>query len=152
MSSVPGSDKAVLQNQLKALAAESKSYAQQLSLEIIQSTVNDINTLEATKADKLAGVNVTIPTSGWVDDKTGTYRYHKDIPISGITAADRVDLTVAVASMDTAVTCGLCPTSETITNALRIRSAVVPAGSISATYWIHKAYTGTETASEEGDQ
>lgn len=108
-----------------------------------------IETMAKVKADKGNSVALTIPVKGWASDEveddetedgdepeTDSYPYYLDIPIEGLTAKDRVDVTVAASSASAAVSCGLCPTTETLSGALRLRSASEPTETITAEYWV----------------
>lgn len=80
----------------------------------------------------------SIPTSGWSSDSTAGYPYYYDLSVSGVTASDRADVPIAPASVSTAVKCGMCPFSETLSGKVRIRAAKIPTAAISAEYWIEK--------------
>lgn len=79
---------------------------------------------------------ITIPTSGWQSDSTAGYPKYYDISVTGITAKDRAEITISHSSLDTAKTCGLCPTNETLAGKIRVRAASIPTAAISAEYWI----------------
>jgi len=55
-----------------------------------------------------------------------------------LTADDRASINLAPTSIQTAISCGICPTCETLAGKIRIRSAQVPSAVISAQYWIEK--------------
>lgn len=90
------------------------------------------------KQDRGTGEKITIPASGWVSGQGGQYPYRYDIPAVGATVNDRADISIAPESVGTAVDCGLCPTTETITGAIRLRSAVKPTADMAAEYWLHQ--------------
>ena len=93
---------------------------------------DDLNAMK--KGESIA---VTIPTTGWVKDTTYTdYPYCYDIAVSGITAKDRVGITIAPGSMANAVACKLCPTNNTMANKIRLWTKTVPTAAISAEYWL----------------
>ena len=104
-----------------------------------------IEELEAIKADKGTGVALTIPATGWTaaeDDETGdadvsAYPYYLDIAEAGVTALDRVDVTVAPEGIEAATACGLCPVSETLAGVIRLRAVNAPTEAIAAEYWLH---------------
>lgn len=81
---------------------------------------------------------VSIPITGWKKDSTAIFPNYYDVAISGILAADRVDLIVDIASLDTALKCGLCGITEALAGKVRIRSRTVPSAAISLQYWIMK--------------
>lgn len=81
---------------------------------------------------------VSVPTTGWGSDSTAIFPKYYDLSISGILATDRVDLIVAIASLDTALKCGLCGITEASAGKVRIRSRTVPTAAISLQYWVMK--------------
>ncbi len=81
---------------------------------------------------------VSVPTTGWGSDSTAIFPKYYDLSISGILATDRVDLIVAIASLDTALKCGLCGITEESAGKVRIRSRTVPTAAISLQYWVMK--------------
>lgn len=86
---------------------------------------------------KGTSIAVTIPASGWSEDTTyADYPYCYDIAVSGITAKDRVGITIAPGSLATAVACKLCPTNNTMAGKIRIWAKAVPNAAISAEYWL----------------
>lgn len=93
---------------------------------------DDLNAMK-----KGASIVVTIPASGWSEDTTyADYPYCYDIAVSGITAKDRVGITIAPGSLATAVVCKLCPTNNTMAGKIRIWAKAVPTAAISAEYWL----------------
>lgn len=124
--------------QLRACAAAAKAHAISLVLEFVESTDADLEAMDAKKADKPKAVACTIPTSGWGSDNTEGYPNFYDIAVSGVTANDRADVTLAPSGLDTAVTCGLCQTCETLAGKIRLRAATIPASEIAAQYWIEQ--------------
>ncbi len=78
---------------------------------------------------------VSVPTTGWGSDSTTIFPKYYDLSISGILATDRVDLIVAIASLDTALKCGLCGITEASAGKVRIRSRTLPTAAISLQYW-----------------
>lgn len=102
-------------------------------------TAEAIEELADTKQDKQAAVAVQIPADGWAEEATYPgYTFYYDIMDERITANDRVSITIAPGSMETAVACKLCPTNETLAGKIRVRSISVPASSIAAEYWIEQ--------------
>lgn len=124
--------------QLRECAVQSKNYVLG-SIGNIAGTVADaLEAIDAAKADKTAAVPITIPVSGWASDNDANYPKYYDIPVTGVTAKDRAEITIARGSIDTAISCGLCPVNETIAGKIRIRSISVPGSAISAEYWLEK--------------
>ena len=82
-------------------------------------------------------IAVTIPTTGWVKDTTyADYPYCYDIAVSGITAKDRVGITISPGSVDDAAACMICPANNTMADKIRIWTKTVPTAAISAEYWL----------------
>lgn len=83
-------------------------------------------------------VSVTIAKSGWKleSGSTSQYKYYYDIPDESVSSKDKADIVISVSSIDTAISCGMCPVSETLTGLIRIRSAKIPDGNITAEYWV----------------
>lgn len=124
--------------QLKACAIAAKNYAVSLMLKVVEETGKDLEAMDTSKADKPAAVPVTIPITGWGSDSTEGYPNYYDIAVSGATAKDRAEVTLAPSGMETAVRCGICQTCETLTGKIRLRAASVPASEIAAEYWIEQ--------------
>lgn len=130
---------------LKAAAEKAKSYAGGLVTELARVVTEALEELDSSKADKGSGVAFTIPTDGWneveidetAEDTETSYAYYCDIVVEGITAKDRVDVTVAPAGIELATACGLCPTSESLAGKIRLRAVTQPSASIAAEYWLH---------------
>jgi len=78
-------------------------------------------------------VSMTIPTTGWsTDSNNTTYPKYYDFAVNGLTADDRAEIIISVASAQTAADCGICPTNETIAGYIRLRAMSEPAASITA--------------------
>lgn len=92
---------------------------------------------EYSDTSKPKTVSVTIQSSGWVNS-SGSYPKYYDIAVTGITAYDRADITIAPGSLDAAKSCGLCPTNETIAGKIRVRAVSVPSAVITAECLIEK--------------
>lgn len=92
----------------------------------------------AGKQDKQSAVSCTIPAAGWAEDTTSGYPYYCDLPVPGVTARDRAELTLAASSLSAAVECGLCQTCETLEGKIRLRAAAAPAADLAAEYWIEQ--------------
>lgn len=121
---------------LRAAAEAEKTFANGLVGELAQTVTEAITELESVKADKSSGVAVTIPTSGWSSDSNASYPKYYDIAVTGITASDRAEITIAPGSLDAAKACGICPTNETLAGKIRVRAASVPTVAISVEYWV----------------
>lgn len=92
----------------------------------------------AGKQDKPKGISCTIPATGWEKDETENYPNYYDMQVIGVTAKDRVEITLAPAGFDAAAECGLCPTCESLADKVRLRAASVPSADIAAEYWIEQ--------------
>lgn len=97
-----------------------------------------VQELSDTKADKGSAISITIPTSGWNSDSTVYYSEYYDIAVTGVTTSDRASVDIAPSSMSCALSCRLCPVTETLTGKIRIRAVSVPTNSMTANYWIDK--------------
>jgi len=102
--------------------------------ELSKLTAKDV----AKKQDKPAAVSCSIPTTGWAKDETAGYPNYYDLPVTGLTAKDRAEITLAPSSIAAAVKCGLCQTCETLTGKIRLRSVSVPTKELTAEYWIEQ--------------
>lgn len=89
-------------------------------------------------AKKPLSGSVTIPTTGWSSDSTATYPKYYDIAVTGVETSDRANIDIAAASLSAAVTCGLCPVTETLAGKIRIRAASVPTAALTANYFVEK--------------
>lgn len=107
-----------------------------VTAQVARATAQDLAALKESKADKLTGVSIVIPTSGWGSDSTATYPKYYDIAVTGVTTSDRASMDIAPASLSTAATCGLCPATETLAGKIRIRAVSVPEAAMTANYWI----------------
>lgn len=92
--------------------------------------------LDIIKADKSEPVSITILTTGWISDDNEKYPFYYDISVENITDNDRAEITIAPENLDTAKSCGLCPTNETSTGIIRLRSTDIPTEEIAAEYWL----------------
>ena len=124
--------------QLRASAIAAKNYAIGLVLQFAENTGKDLEAMEVRKADKPTAVSCTIPATGWKEDGTAGYPQYYDLPISGVTASDRAEVTLAPSGLETAAKCGMCQTCETMNGKIRLRAARVPEAAIAAEYWIEK--------------
>lgn len=102
-----------------------------------------LDDLELGKENKVSPVSITIPAEGWASeeiDETGeeeteaSYPFYYDVAAAGVTAKDSADVTISRASLDAAVGCGLCPTSETMEGKIRLRAMKAPTKAMAAEY------------------
>ncbi len=128
----------VLCNHIKAIkttAGQSGSAVAALA-ESTAASLEEIDGLFDTKQDKAAAIPFTIPVDGWAADSGGGYSYYYDLAVEGVTAKDRVDVTISPGSVDAALNCGLCPASESLNGKIRLRTATKPNEPIMAEYWV----------------
>ena len=97
-----------------------------------------LDEMAAAKADKPSIVSATLPATGWNRDGSSAYPYYYDLAAAGVTAADIASVTVSPSGIGAAVACGLCPTNETIADAIRFRSYEAPTAAIAVEYEIAK--------------
>lgn len=123
-----------LRQDIQGLASRTTSSLQQVD--------TALQTLDGQKLDKGENVPFIIPANGWNDNEDADeYPIFYELAVEGITAKDRANIAFAPASVAAAVTCGICPTCETVAGKIIIRSAVRPTADLSAEYWIE---TGKE--------
>lgn len=122
--------KSVLFPEFRALAQRVMS----LIASLASTTVTAIDEVKTAKADKVQGVSISIPTTGWTTSASGEYTVYRDVTASSMTANDLVILTPAEGSKAAAKKAGIgC---ESMTGKLRIRARKTPTAAISATYHI----------------
>lgn len=122
---------------IKSEKAEIGKDIQTLS-DLVAEGLQEAGTAIDRKQDKSEKVSVTILVSGWTadTDNTSRYKYYYDIDALGVMPKDKVDITISLSSLKTAVSCGLCPVNETLEGKIRIRTINIPDSSIIAEYWI----------------
>lgn len=96
-----------------------------------------VPSVEDIKFDEIKNVPITISTSGWSNDNTAVYPYFYDLNVAGITANDIAEIVILPDSLNAAIDCGICPTNQTLTDKIRIRSAKIPVQQIMIEYNIH---------------
>lgn len=124
------SDVSTLQDNLQTLTST--------MLDTLEQVDNSLSTLDNIKQDKANKVNCVIPITGWNTDNTPTYPAYYDIEAVGVTNLDTTTICLAVSSITSAVDCGLCPISETLTDTIRIRAIQTPTEPITIEYYIQK--------------
>lgn len=131
--------KLTLTEHLKACAEAAKNFTNGLVAELAQTVTEAMQEMEAVKADKQSSVSITVPTTGWgIDEASESYPNYYDITAAGVTAKDRADIAIAPNSMDAAVACGMCPTSETLEGKIRVWARSVPTDAIVAEYRLNQ--------------
>lgn len=133
-SDAAASDVSGLQGDIQNLASQTTQGFQQAN--------TALQTLDGKKLDKTSNVPFVIPANGWnTDESADEYPIFYELAVEGITAKDRANIAFAPASVTAAVTCGICPTCETVAGKIKIRSTVRPTADLTAEYWIE---TGKE--------
>lgn len=131
--------KLTLTEHLKACAEAAKTFTNGMIAELAQTVTEAMQEMESVKADRQDSVSITIPTTGWgVDDASESYPNYYDITVAGVTAKDRADIAIAPNSMDAAIACGMCPTSETLTGKIRVWARTAPTEAIVAEYRLNQ--------------
>jgi|GEM_PF-3800298 len=127
-----------LLTQLKKAAQKNKAYTARKNAKLAETMVAALTELqENTQPAPLRGA-VTIPVSEWNSDAAATYPYYYDIAILGVTALDYAAVTIAPDGLETAKTCGLCSSCESMAGKIRLRTTIIPTAAIRAEYWIKK--------------
>ena len=93
---------------------------------------NAMNALDAAKADRLELHAVTIPAAGWKKDDRGCYI---DLDMPGLTADDSIAVLIEPDSADAAKAAVLDSTTQSSTDALRLRAWKVPTADLHAHYY-----------------
>ena len=99
----------------------------------VQTALDTIDSM--TKGATVTLSTGTIPATAWVDN-TGDYDKKLDFDISGIVAADWVDVAIDKDSIDIASDAEICPTVEEYAGGITVFAQYVPASSISISYKI----------------
>lgn len=74
-----------------------------------------------------------IAADAWADAGDGLYRYRAEAVCDEATAMHTPLITMEIASLPLATACGLCPTVETVSGALRFWAMQIPAGEMAGT-------------------
>ena len=98
---------------------------------------NNINTYYLPRVE---ANTYTLPVTGWATDanETTEYTLYYDIPIQGVTSDDVVMIFIDRNSLAGADDCSFCPTNESMTNAVRVRSVYAPKIAITVQYFVMK--------------
>lgn len=140
--------KAATKEQLGRTALRAQGYA----ADVAAAAAAAIQELDGAKADKAAPFAATLAASGWIEEQTSaegtdgaevddaglTYPFYYDIAATSVTASDRADVVIELASLYTAGACGFCPTTETLEDKIRVRAQRAPDGPIGVQCWITK--------------
>ncbi len=129
-------------DQMRAAAQEGSGFTAQVA----QTAAEALEEMNATKSDKGRGVPFTIPATGWAEDiiaegaedemDLSAYPYYIDIALAGMSAKDRVDVTVGPSGSEESLSCGLCPFTEAFNGKFRLRATKIPSASMAAEYWL----------------
>lgn len=120
--------------QFRQLAERSNHFTNKLNGELAQAVTEAVMEIENLKSDKPESVSAIISTTGWNSDNTAVYPYFYDLNVAGITANDIAEIVILPESLSRAVECGICPTNQTFTDKIRIRSAKIPVQQIMIEY------------------
>lgn len=90
-----------------------------------------LDTIDGEKQDKSDFQILTLAVSGWAansDSETlaAGYAYIYDAAIADATAADGAETVIAVSSMKTTASCGLCATADVLDGVIRYYAVNVP--------------------------
>lgn len=130
-------EKITLLNHLRKGAEAARDFVGSLVAELAAASSDALDEMDAIKADRSTSLPFILPTAGWeTDTAVADYPYTYDLPAEGVTAADMAAVSIAPASMATAIACGLCGTCETTAGKIRFRAKALPASAISAEYRI----------------
>ena len=122
----------LVQAQATANAAQTAAdEAKETADAAVQSAKEYTDTVAADKADKPVNAFVLIQTTNWESDDN-TYPYYYDIPIEGVTSADRADVFFAADSEEAAKKCGFGTGVTTSDGAVKIRAKHIPETVLSA--------------------
>lgn len=131
MSDANTSDIAHLQEDIQGLATRTTQMFAEVDTALAE--------IDNEKLSKTSEITTNISTSGWQSDTSvSNYPYYYDLTITGVTVNDRVSVIIAPASVKTAVSCGICPTCESLAGKIRIRSVQIPSSVIAVRYRIEK--------------
>ena len=136
--------KATLTEHLQAAVEATKSFAGGIVAEALRAVTAAQQEIVEIKADKPTATPLTIPAGGWAIEKAvegdeeteEAYPCYYDVTVAGVTTKDRADIIVARSSMEAALACGLCPTTETLAGKIRLRAVRQPTQDMAAEYWI----------------
>ncbi len=133
-------NKVTIEEHLRLCAEMAKRFAGGLVSELAETASAAMDEMDRAKADMPKTGTVLIPPDAskkWQSDgKNAPYVNYTDISISGAAADDRIDITVEPSSLTSAGECGLCPTTESLDGAVRVRAVAVPTLPISVRYRI----------------
>lgn len=130
-SDANASDVAGLQEDIQGLATQTTQMFSEVDAALSE--------MDSEKLDKTNEVSVSISASDWKSDTSvGDYPYYYDLAVTGLTAKDKASVIIAPTSVKTAVSCGICPTCESLAGKIRIRSEKAPSAAVAVRYWIEK--------------
>lgn len=97
----------------------------------------------------------SISADGWQSvssDDLGDYKYYYDITNKSIDNNDLPIVSVAPGSMDTAGTCGLCPTCESLSGKIRLYAKSQPEKNMTISCWVIKGQSAEEKTAGESER
>ncbi len=131
-------NKIAILKHIRSIAVSARDYTLSQISTLAVATTEAVEEVNQLKADKSKSTAYTIPTTGWAKSSLAKYAYYYDIPVSSVTANDKATVTILPASEETAVSCELCPTNQTLAGKIRLRAVTPPAKAISCEYWIEQ--------------
>lgn len=134
------SDKLTTIEHLRSTAQKSKD----LIAQVASTAADALEEMEGAKADRPEFLTLSIPATGWAATQEESisaagYAFSYDAAVEGATAADSAETIISPSSMQTAVNCGLCPTSTVVDGAVRYYAVTAPTASLSVQVRIIKA-------------
>jgi len=104
-------------------------------LQTCTAALTEMNSVKMNKpiiGDEVVGTSTgsSGSTNVWVNDNAVDFPYYYDIPVTGLTSSHYIEMEIPTASLKTAYDCGLSPSVESMTGAIRLRAAEVPNASI----------------------
>lgn len=96
-------------------------------------------------------IDGNLPVTGWVDNtdeesKTAGYDKMYSLTTEGATVDDSARVIIYPTSEDTALACGLCPSTDVVDGAIIFYAVTVPEEAIAIHYGLVKAYTSAAEA------
>lgn len=109
--------------------------------EATQEEAGLMSTQDKAKLDNIGDFNIiqkslTIPNTGWITEANGPYTQKLALHVEGITSSSIVNITIALASEETAQDCGLASINESGEGTITFYAESVPSAAIQATYYI----------------
>lgn len=117
---------------------------------LFERIIENIHYLKLYEDGMVTELEITIPAAGWTEEPLGEYCCTRDVPIEGVTAQMIPHVTVLPAGESMALTCGLCPSVETLDGAVRLHAMAAPSKDIPARLTILRYGVGNVMAGGGG--